>query len=225
MTAPAPRSAAIDWERPILIGCSPSSGSTLLSVMLDAHPDILCGPEFSMFSHPFFWSQAGPVWRERVARYLELSYHAKALPEWTLDNGVCPYAELVFDDSLPWYGVTRSSLIALAEKSDDGQALVEHVFGPLLQSKQKTIWADKSPTNLYAFKAFLERHPRGKAIYLFRDGRDTICSLMRRSYSFKKAASVWLTETALAETYSTHPRVFPVRYEALVQRRRRRVAA
>ena len=207
---------SILWNKPILIGATRSSGSTLLSVMLDAHPQIMCGPEISLFSHPFFWRQSGTVWRERLIRYLDLGYDVKKLPEWKLENGVCPYVELVYGNTLPWYGLDRSALRSNIETAENPKQIVEEFFGSALQSHRKSIWAEKSPPNLYAFKAFLEVYPTGRAIFLIRDGRDVICSILRRGFPFKQAVSNWLVETAMARTFLNDPRVFEMRYEDLV---------
>ena len=64
---------AIAWQRPVLVGCCPSSGSTLLSVMLDAHPDLMCGPELSIFAHPLVWRQTAPPGASDCSRAWRLS--------------------------------------------------------------------------------------------------------------------------------------------------------
>jgi hypothetical protein len=207
---------SIAWERPILIGSCPSSGSTLLSVMLDAHPDVLCGPELSLFSHPFFWSLEGAEWRARLLRYISLGPLAISLPEWKLSNGLCPYALLLYSNTLPWYGITCEELKNLVQKCSNANELVRYLYGPVMQAQGKIIWAEKSPPNIYSFGAFLERYPEGKVLYLVRDGRDVICSLNRRKFGFKRALSVWLIETAISELYKDHPRVHRIRYEDLV---------
>jgi len=208
--------SSIQWDKPILIGGTRSSGSTLLSVILDAHPQIMCGPEISLFSHPFFWEQSGPIWRERLIRYLDLGYSVKKLPEWKLENGVCPYVELVYDNTLPWYGLDRPTLRGIIETADNPKHIIENLFNSVLQSQQKSIWAEKSPPNLYSFKAFLEVYPNGRAIYLIRDGRDVICSVMRRGYPFKQAVSNWLVEMAMTRTFLDDKRILGIKYEDLV---------
>lgn len=222
MTESRPPERAPEWERPILIGSCGSSGSTLLSVMLHAHPDVLCGPELALFAHPFFWGLEGPKWRERVLHYLGLGPNARLLPEWTLGNGLCPYAGLVFENTLPWYGLTMPDLKAVVEKSSGPRELVRTVFGPLLQAHGRRIWAEKSPQNVYAFRAFLDCYPQGKVVCLVRDVRDVVCSLMRKKWGgFKQALSFWLVDTAICDSFRDHPRVFFVRYEDLVGQPRR----
>jgi hypothetical protein len=208
----------MDLERPVLIGSCGSSGSTLLSIMLHAHPDLLCGPELALFGHPFVWRQAGSQWRERLQQYLRLGYDVIRLPEWTPANGVCPYANLVYDNTLPWYGLTVDRLADLIGKCADGRELARAIYEPLLRQQGKRRWIEKSPQNVYAFQAFLDAYPEGRVVYLVRDVRDVVGSLMRKGWGgFKRTLSYALVDTALCETFRDHPRAHRVRYEDLVR--------
>lgn len=204
-------------DRPILIGSCGSSGSTLLSVMLHAHPEVLCGPELAMFAHSFFWQETGALWRSRVRRYLEMNDQVMVRPEWRLESGVCPYTTMVYANTLPWYGMTLADLTALVRDCDAGRELADRMYGPLLQAYGKRVWAEKSPPNIYAFRAFLDAYPEGRAVYLVRDGRDVVCSLLKRRWgAVKRAVSAWLVDTAVSESFAGHPRVHRIRYEDLV---------
>lgn len=210
-------SESIQWDRPILIGGCPSTGSTLLSVMLDAHPSILCGPELTLFAHRFFWNQSGEEWRRSLLYFLERGYLSTGEPQWTLGNGFCPYAGPLQFDSLPWYGWSKAAFLDAVRNSSCAGEVIRQFYAPVLQSHGKRIWAEKSPPNLYAFQEFLDCYPQGRVICLVRDARDVVCSLMRRQGgSFKKAVSTWLVETAICEAYRQHPRVLFIRYEDLV---------
>ena len=83
----------------------------MLSVMLDAHSEVLCGPELALFSHPFFWTQEGREWRERLQSYLGQDDQATRSPAWTLAEGVCPYTDIVYTNTLPWYGLSVSERV------------------------------------------------------------------------------------------------------------------
>jgi Sulfotransferase family len=206
-----------EWDKPILIGSCGSSGSTLLSVMLDAHPEVLSGPELALLAHPFFWNQTGTAWRDPLLTYLDEGYRATFRPEWTLANGFCPYAGLAFDNTLPWYGLTRERLKDMIAQCANGRELTQAIYEPLLDKHGKRRWAEKSPQNVYAFRAFLDAYPHGRVVYLVRDGRDVVCSLLRKRWGgFKQALAFWLMDTAICETFRDHPRVHRVRYEDLV---------
>lgn len=207
---------SIDWDRPILIGSCPSSGSTLLSVMLDAHPDILCGPELSLFSHPIFWTGRGVDWQNTLLKRMGIGHDVHSSVERLLSDGFCPYASLVFGNNLPWYNLTEDKLKNIIQNSTSAHQLIKHLYLSSLRSHSKRVWAEKSPPNLYSFKAFLEYYPKGRVIYIVRDGRDVVSSLQRRNFGFKRALAIWLVETAICELYYEHPRVLRIRYEDLI---------
>lgn len=205
-----------DWDRPILVGCCPSSGSTLLSVILDTHPKIFSGPELAMFSHPFLWNDQGQDWRERVLRYSTPATELSTLPDWSLESGVCPWIGFCNPFNFSWYGCDLDAVRARVSECDDIRGLIDFVFRGAMQAAHKSIWVEKSPTNLYALPAFLERYPRGRGVVMMRDGRDVVCSLMKRGFDFARAASIWVVEAALTLVLSKHPRVHLLRYEDLV---------
>ena len=70
----------------------------------------------------------------------------------------------------------------------------------------KRFWAEKSPPNLYSMPLFLERYPEGKAIVMVRDGRDVVCSLLKRGFRLCEACGIWLFEAALSLLLGEHPR-------------------
>ncbi len=207
---------AIAWDRPVLIGCCPSSGSTLLSVMLDAHPDLLCGPELAILAHPLVWQGCGGAWRKRLLDCLDLYPSLPPREQWNLDHGAVPYQLLTLDDHLAWYGLSLDGLKTLIVGCDSVEDLVRGMLGPALVKRQKRLWAEKSPPNVYSMPLFLERYPEGKAIVMVRDGRDVVCSLLQRGFSLCEACSIWLFETTLGLMLRGHPRVRLIRYEDLV---------
>ena len=55
--------------------------------MLDAHPDLLCGPELTILSHPLIWQDCGDVWRQRLLDCLDLYPSRPPHEQWNLDRG------------------------------------------------------------------------------------------------------------------------------------------
>ena len=55
---------------PILIGCSPSTGSSLLRRILNRHSQVFCGPETSLLTKKGFYSD----WDLYKNRILNLNY-------------------------------------------------------------------------------------------------------------------------------------------------------
>ena len=213
-TAPEPR-----WDRPTLVGCAPSSGSTLFSGMLDAHPDVLCGPDLSLFSHPHFWLGEGVEWATRLHHLLDPTVNSSREADWVWDGGrgFVPYVPPVSETALEWYGVdvhqVRGSLMAGLHP----QEAIRTIMGTRLARAGKAFWAEKSPANLYGMNAFLRRYPEGRGIAVVRDGRDVICSLLNRGWNFWRAVATWLVEAGLCMSLSRDRRVLVVKYEDLVK--------
>ncbi|MCH8275427.1 MAG: sulfotransferase [Armatimonadetes bacterium] len=204
----------IEWDRPILVGGAPSCGSTLLSVMLDAHPEILCGPELVLLAHPALYQSFGR-YKKFLANHGTNAGYDTADAVARLEDGFCPYT-VIDVNNFAYYGVNFDLLLSHLAESESPEAFLRKLFEPSLVHQAKRIWAEKSPPNLYAFRAFLERFPKGRVVYLVRDPRDQIVSVMRRGLRFDQALAIWLVETAMCESLHTHPRAFCVRFEDLV---------
>jgi len=207
----------MDWDRPILIGGCPSSGTTLLSCMLDAHPDLMCGPELSFFCHPYLWSMSGPAWRQRLLAALNAPRLGLGEEYWDLQEGVVPYVPQVDTRSLGWYDLSLESIREMAGRSRDAVELSRRFFLAALEKYRKSRWAEKSPPNLYAAPHFLHRCPQGRCLLLVRDGRDIVCSLLRRGFSLGSACAIWTMETALTLQLAESERIRTIRYEDLVK--------
>lgn len=202
-----------ELERPILIGGAPSSGTTLLSVMLDAHPQIACGPELSIFSHAVLFKDYD-FFKSKIKEFYQTG-DFDIDPVQNLRNGFCPY-HLIDERNLDFYDLNTSDFLKILMSSNSSHDLAETIFKPFLEKKGKRIWAEKTPSNIYGFEAFLDAYPDGYVVYMVRDMRDLVCSLLRRGFSFKKALSIWLVETAICENFRRSQRVFPLRYEDLI---------
>jgi hypothetical protein len=202
----------------VLIGCCPSSGSTLLSLLLDAHPQMICGPELWLFAHPFFWSLKGQAWQERLTRFFRTGAPDYfELPDWNLNHGVCEYADLLVANHLDYYASSLEGLFDSISGCGSGRELAARICAPALRRSSKSIWAEKSPCNLWGIEAFLGDSPAHRAIVMVRDGRDTICSLQKRDYHLLGACAAWLLETAVSVYLARHERVYLLKYEDLVK--------
>lgn len=193
----------------ILAGGVPSSGSTLLSVLLDAHPDIFSGPETTLFCHPPLWQGSEGTALRDFANFLD----GTAAPE-----GFIPWS---YPDarSLAYYGWgLEQARLALAASP----TMVDFVQGFYEKSSQyrgQLKVVEKTPQNLYAASAFLELSPTSKIILTIRSPLGVIPSLVRRGVNRKVAAIIWLWDAAVVRGLTTRfdkHRVHLVRYEDLV---------
>lgn len=207
---------ALQLHRPILIGGAPSSGSTLLSMMLDAHPEIHCGPETGILAHAALFGEDFPAAARALMQRLER-------PEWEINDavanftaGFCPYA-LIDSTNLAAYRLDLNAVQTALQECASIEAFIVRLFGATLQGEAKTVFAEKTPSNLYAFEAFLAHFPEGRVLYLVRDPRAVVASLLRRGFALHRAIAIWLMETVMCERLRGHPRALQIKYEHLVQ--------
>ena len=180
---------------PIFVGGVPRSGTTLLRVILDSHPNIYCGTEL------------------RVVHALANLWSAANEP---------PSARTLKD----FYGVDREA--------------TRKIFADLITSFLEPAWltsgkprvAEKTPSNLLAFKALRQLFPESPLIHVIRDGRDVVASRLERDRAVPtpgmgaaelaaSRAQEWveamrlrgeiLSDSQLASAY------LEIRYESLVQ--------
>jgi hypothetical protein len=203
-------------ENPVLVGCCPSSGSTLLSIILDAQPTLLCGPELAFFSHPFVWLGQGRQWKDEI---LDALWNPCYCPEdWRRHNR---FVKAVFAGNagvsdLKWYGHDPDTLREMVREARSGPDFADKFFSGPLRRRNKSVWIEKTPPNLYAIPAFLAAIPGAKGIVMVRDGRDVVSSLRRRGFVLMTAIATWLTETMISVNLARDPRVLLVRYEDMV---------
>jgi sulfotransferase family protein len=191
-------------ESPFLIVGVGSSGSTLLSILLDRHPLIACGPELSVFN------------KSRI--YGDMKRFQKMLPIW-LDrglstNGLAEYREFFFN--LEAYFWTKSELVDLANDSDNLRDFFDRFYARYLKKRKKSLWGEKTGTNAYCTPEFLKLYPKAKIIHIVRDGRDMVCSMMRRPRnSAYHCVSHWLFDVSAAAAFRNRNEYLEVRYEDL----------
>lgn len=203
-------------EKTVLIGGSPSSGSTLLSVMLDAHPEIHCGPEIGLLANSALYTADFRETAKNLCKRLQPFEWLKNDAIANLEAGFCPYA-LIDESNLASYGHSLDSVLHLLSYCESVTSFLERLYMGAYSKHGKAIWAEKTPSNLYAFEAFLNFFPAGRVLYVVRDPRAVIASLLKRGMGLRRAISIWLVEVAICERLASHPRVLRVRYEDLVR--------
>lgn len=130
----------------IIIGGPPRSGSTLLRVILDSHPDIVCGPETSLFLRPFAEQQTR-------AKQIKLRFEER------LNIPPTETAEIL--------ATSGSSM----EFYDRIMAKTCRSMGV-----NKRIWAEKSPRNCLHYPRLAREMPEAYFVSIIRDGLDVITS-------------------------------------------------
>ncbi len=188
---------------PFIVACG-RSGTTMLRVMFEQHPDIAIPPE-SYFPVSF--------WRRRD-RY--------AAPGGGVDLAVIADDLLRHDRFLAWRldpGLVGSELTGVAP---DYAEAIRRVYALYASSHGKSRYGDKTPSFLMHMAMLSEQFPEARFIHLVRDGRDVVLSLRDQPFapsSFTGAAEYWSGRVRRArqagERLGTE-RYVEVRYEDLV---------
>lgn len=170
---------------PFVVGIA-RSGTTLLRLMLDAHPDLTIPPETHflprLFTHFERWEKAGVEGAELRERALEL---ITSHPRWG-DIDLDPEqvrARMAEHDPLTAGDAARSFYEAYA--AHEG----------------KPRWGDKSPPYTWKAKRIQRALPEARFIHLIRDGRDVALSLSEVSWGpgdVQAAAAKWVDELSRA---------------------------
>ncbi|MBA3743519.1 sulfotransferase [Sporichthya sp.] len=193
-------------ERPILVLGCPRSGTTLLRLMLNAHPRIAIPPE-TRFALPTYFERTkfGDLTQAANRRKLAEFLTGKPALRWSdhdTDRDATVQAIL---DAPPTVG---SALAAVYEQ--------------YAARFDKPRWGDKLPTYIEHVRPLLEMFPDAHLVHVLRDGRDCVGSLKRQEWSKRStpdAIGVWnraIDYGRKARTSVPAAQWHEVRYEELV---------
>lgn len=230
MSPPLPPTVAPDWRprsdawrartpspfagapaRPLFVGACPRSGTTLLRVLLDSHPD-LAVPHETNFVRPLWWGRVGfgdlrdAANRRRAA---EAVFNARGTRDARLR-----------DDRL-----TRAEAVArVAAAPPTLGSVIGACFALYAETQGKPRWGDKRPAYSGFIGPLFELFPDAQYVNVVRDQRGAIASQLGMSWDppavrFATATARW--EGAIERTDHFAGRLRPdqlldVRYEDLV---------
>jgi hypothetical protein len=159
---------------PFIVG-APRSGTTLLRLMLDAHPEIAIPAETGVFITLAEAAKAGAL--PKTAEEL-----------WALLTQSATWPDLALDAA-----VLRKALNSQATFSL-GSGL-RTFYGLYAGTHGKSGWGDKSPMHCYHLPLIQETLPEAHVLHLIRDGRDVAVSLREVWFSpsddISQLASYW----------------------------------
>lgn len=193
---------------PFVVGV-PRSGTTLLRLMLDAHPDLAIPAE----TH--FLPNLIKRWNELAAGGASAAELAEATFELIVGHPRWP--ELGIDPR-----ALRAQLDAAAPLALDGALRATGLAVAAAAGKPR--WGDKTPGYLVSMPELQAALPEARFIHLIRDGRDVALSLLERSWGpgdLEAAARRWSRRITIARRDA--PRLAEggyreIRYEDLVTR-------
>ena len=195
-------------KTPFFILCSGRSGSTLLSSMLNMHPDIHVPVElWGLFS----------TLPARLRSYGDLAdtRNAYLLADDLQRIGQLNEFQMQFD---------RDFFVAtLARSGQELRSVVECFYETLLRDSCKSRLGDKTPNNLPFVREIGGIFPEAKIVHLVRDGRDCALSMMksRSGLNYRNVyelASAWPENNKRAAEYGNEnpDMYYRVRYEDLL---------
>lgn len=198
------RSGATD--RPIIIVGCPRSGTTLLQLMLHAHPRIAIPPE-NRFVLPAYHQ------RHRFGD-LRVAANRRALAEWLVSDRSTKFRDFGLDPA----EVTER---IVAAPPTLGSALAA-VFRAYADRFGKPRWGDKRPSYLTNLGIIHRLFPTAQIIHIVRDGRDCVASLMTMPWhraGFYHSVAMWaksVDHARWAARWWGPDSFYELRYEQLV---------
>ncbi len=187
----------------IIIGGPPSSGSSLLSVLLSRHSDIYIEQETHLLSKAGLYD----LWlQKRKAIYSEQYVHLPS-PGWHMLNGVIMPA---YDDQHP------AKLEKMVHAADSLPSFLNEYFSDRLHRSQRRIWGEKTPSNIYFFDRIHRILPASLFICPIRHPYDIIASLIHRGLSVYDACGLCLTQLYMAYEQLQDIDACVVKYEDMV---------
>jgi hypothetical protein len=186
-----------------VVGC-PRSGTTLLRLMLDAHPTLAIPPE----------SHFIPLVARVRSRYDQPSgFDAEHMAADVMRG-------LRFRD---WHLSEDAVRAAIRDRRPTTLAsAIECFFVAYADAHGTTRWGDKTPGYSIELPLISELFPEAVFVHLIRDGRNVALSLMevpRAPRSFAEAGQLWRSRvsTGRVDGAALGPRYLELRYESLVE--------
>jgi hypothetical protein len=153
-------------DRPIIVVGCPRSGTTMLQLMLHAHPRIAIPPETRFVL---------PVYRQRRSfGDLELPDRRRALARWIVDRPETRFADLGLDAEQ-----TVEQIVAAPPTVGSALGVVFRAYAGRFS---KPRWGDKRPAYLQNLDLILKLFPDAQIVNIVRDGRDCVASLKEMTW-------------------------------------------
>lgn len=188
-----------DFE-PVFIVGHPRSGTTLLSVLLDRNTNIAVTPE----TH--FANQLAHM----LPKYLDLG------AEETVDF-------LLQKTRIMDLNLDRDRLLArMNQQPLDVPSVFRCVLQEYAVENDKALVIEKSPTHLLCLPQIVSWYPRAKIIWIVRDGRDAVLSLLKVDWASSRVwelALQWVRNMKrVLEFEEKHPdSIYRIYYESLLR--------
>ncbi len=181
----------------ILIGGSPSTGSSLLRQILNRHSEINCAPETHLFCKPELYEN----WSSK--KFQVQSLKSRSIhPKRGLET-----SELHVDNRL---------FKSLLRESESFQEFAQIFIKKFYADKDCKYIAEKTPCNANCASQFLSTFNDARFIHIVRNPYDAIASLILRGYDPVFATMRYLFNASHGLEVKNHENYFQIKYEDLV---------
>lgn len=187
---------------PILIVCSPSTGSSLLRRILNRHSQLYCGPETSLLCKRELYEN----WNRAKTRLFSKLRPLKNMG-WVPIRGIN-----VEEDQI----LNMVDFKLLVDNSDSFKVFIKSYFEKALKKYDKSEWIEKTPSNALAISLFLSLFPEGKILHITRNPLHAVASLMFRGKDVLNACAVNLLNSIAITTHKNYREFYIIKYEDLV---------
>ncbi|HEU0239089.1 MAG TPA: sulfotransferase [Micromonosporaceae bacterium] len=165
-------------DRPILVVGSPRSGTTMLQLMLHAHPRIAIPPESRFVL-------AG-VRRQRSWGDLRDPANRRRFAEWLTHDTRTNFADLELD--------AEAVIQEIVDEATTLGSAMGIVFRAYARRFGKPRWGDKRPSYLLNLDVLLRLFPDAQIVNIIRDGRDCVASTTEQPWhrgGLHEAIATW----------------------------------
>ena len=192
-------------DDPIFIFGAPRSGTSLLSRILNAHPDIGIPYETMLYRQIYPWRR----------------YYGDLTKQ--------PNRERLVDDVLAswwvhfWNPVPDRDRVLANYDRHDFHGVLEALMRAWLETQGKRRWGEKSPHHTFEWRVIADAFPTARVIHLIRDGRDVAVSWKKAPFGprdYDTLARQWVAyiDAGAACRQALDPeRFLEVRYEDLLK--------
>lgn len=181
------------------------SGTTLIRMMLDSHPDVAV---------PLDTTGLWLRWADRAARELRDDEPVEKLVD-----------ELLKEERIQLWKLGASAQeIAGRVRERTWPAIVRAFYEAYAEERGKRIWGDKDPGNMVRLHVIDRWFPGCRFIHIIRDGRDACLSQLKQDFGYSlvlPCAAAWREQVwwvnAMGELLGPE-RYHQLRYEDLIER-------
>jgi hypothetical protein len=196
-------------ESPIFVVGMPRSGTTLISAMLTAHPNIAISPETHFLSE----------WLRRYRR-LDVRRERDFDKFWGRFSSSSFFSNLKLDAE-----GTRNQILSSGDH--DYKGIFSTILRLYAEKKGKRRWGEKTPTHYAHINQLLEWFPGSRIVFMVRDPRAVVASRLNMSAKYTLSwwhprtvddiAVQWQDSIDVLDHWANDNRVYPILYEKLIK--------